>query len=145
MMTINPTQWRIIEEKLKSDFVHIEFQYKDHKINVVRSSIKEGKTALLVYLNGKIKAEWCRSEDEYIEPLVKLFWHQRHKSLYPPQIVKELEKMWGKRRVQREYKNLNEKITYYSPYFNKASVLVRQFKRIEGISVKQNEWITLQG
>ncbi|MEM8145630.1 hypothetical protein Q4R42_16860 [Morganella morganii subsp. sibonii] len=145
-MSITKEQWAGIEESLKAHYVVIKFQYQDTEIAVTRVSVSEGRTKLAVYFNGKISAAWGISDSEYFNPLCELFWSKRTKSLYSPAQIKALEKAYGKRAVKREIPDLYTKYTYYRPHFDKASVLVRQFRRIKGLTVEPpKEWVTLRG
>ncbi|WPA91027.1 hypothetical protein QS795_011070 [Providencia zhijiangensis] len=135
-MGISKEQWVKIEGDLKDYFASVDFQYKGIEIGVRRVSIGEGKTALAVFLDGEIRTGWGWTNSDVFNPLVECFWSKRQKSYYSPARVKKLEKIYGKRRVKKEISNLHEKLTWYHPYFSKASVLVRQFKRIEGLTLK---------
>ncbi|MGZ0011836.1 hypothetical protein [Providencia hangzhouensis] len=135
-MRISKEQWAKIEGDLKNYFASVDFQYKDTEVGVRRVSAGEGKTVLAVYLNSEICTGWGLPNSDAFNPLVEYFWSKRQKSLYSPKQVKELEKIWGKRHAKKEIPNLHEKLTWYYPGFSKASVLVRQFKRIEGLTLK---------
>lgn len=135
-MSISKEQWAKIEGDLKGYFASCTFQYKDIEVSVFRVSAGEGKMVLGVYLNGKIKISWGYREHVDFDPLTELFWHQRSKAYYTPKQVKQIEKIWGKRQGKKEFPKLHESFIWYQPYFSKASVLVRQFKRIEGLALK---------
>lgn len=135
-MSISNEQWKKIEEDLKGYFASVDFQYKDTEVSVRRVSAGEGKTALAVYLDSQIYTGWGRLNGDDFNPLVELFWSKRQKSLYSPTKVKKLEKAWGKRLVKKEIPNLHDKFTWYNPWFIKASVLVRQFKRVKELTLK---------
>nr|WP_305849330.1 hypothetical protein [Providencia sp. M-27] len=135
-MSISKEQWAKIEGDLKDYFASVDFQYQDTEIGIRRVSAGEGKTKLAVFLDGEICSGWGWPNSNVFNPLVALFWSKRQKSIYSPTKVKKLEKIWGKRRAKKEIPNLYEKLTWYQPYFSKASALVRQFKRIEGVTLK---------
>lgn len=135
-MSINKEQWEKIEGDLKDYFASVDFQYKGIEIGVRRVSIGEGRTALAVFLDGEMRSGWGWPNSDVFNPLVECFWSKRQKSYYSPTKVKKLEKIYGKRRVKKEISNLHEKFTWYHPYFSKASVLVRQFKRVKELTLK---------
>ncbi|MCD2529435.1 hypothetical protein LPL65_15510 [Providencia huaxiensis] len=135
-MSISKEQWEKIEGDLKDYFASVDFQYKGIEISVRRISIGEGRTALAVFLDGEMRSGWGWPNSDVFNPLVECFWSKRQKSYYSPTKVKKLEKIYGKRRVKKEISNLHEKFTWYHPYFSKASVLVRQFKRIKELTLK---------
>lgn len=143
-MSITKEQWAGIEESLKAHYVVIKFQYQDTEIAVTRVSAGEGKTVLAVWFNGKTHCAWGIPGSDNFNPLCELFWHKRTKSLYSPKRIKELQKAYGKRAAKRVIPNIEAKYTYYMPYFSKASVLVRQFRRIEGLTVDDRQkWMVL--
>ncbi|ENU1229329.1 hypothetical protein [Providencia rettgeri] len=135
-MSISKEQWEKIEGDLKDYFASVDFQYKGIEIGVRRVSIGEGRTALAVFLDGEMRSGWGWPNSDVFNPLVECFWSKRQKSYYSPTKVKKLEKIYGKRRVKKEISNLHEKFTWYHPYFSKASVLVRQFKRVKELTLK---------
>ncbi|MTC39269.1 hypothetical protein GKR70_12225 [Providencia alcalifaciens] len=134
-MRISKAQWVKIEEKLKEHFGCVKFQYQDTEVCVIRTYAGEGKTKLTVYLNDQICAGWGWTSCDVFNPLVEFFWSKRSTSIYKPKQVREFEKIFGKRGAKKEVPNLHKKITWYHPCFSKASALVRQFKRIEGLSL----------
>ncbi|WP_368890454.1 hypothetical protein [Morganella morganii] len=134
-MSITKEQWAGIEESLKSHYVRIKFFHHGTYIQVTRVSTGEGKTELAVYLDGVICVGWGFPDGEHFNPLCELFWHQRNKSYYTPKQIKDCEKALGKRQAKKTFPKLHQKLTYYTPYFSKASVLVRQFRRIDGLTV----------
>lgn len=138
-MSISKEQWMNIEKDLKDYFASVDFQYKDTEVSIRRVSSGEGKTELAVYLDSQIYSGWGRLKGDDFNPLVELFWCKRQKSLFSPTKVKRLEKIWGKRRAKKEIPNLHDKFTWYWPYFSKASVLVRQFKRVKELTLKVDE------
>lgn len=138
-MSITKEQWAEIEASLKSHYVHIKFCHHGTDIEVTRVSAGEGKTELAVYLDGKIGGGWGFPDSEHFNPLCELFWHQRNKSYYTPKQIKVWEKALGKRGAKKTLPKLHQKLTYYMPYFSKASVLVRQFKRVDGLTVAEEK------
>ncbi|ENS5448866.1 TPA: hypothetical protein ACGW2D_003924 [Morganella morganii] len=143
-MSIIKERWAEIEESLKADHVIIKFQYQNTEITVTRVSVSEGRTKLAVWFNGKIGGAWGLPDNKNFNPLCALFWHKRTKSLYPPKRIREMQKAVGKRAAKSVIPNPDAKFTYYMPYFSKASVLVRQFRRIEGLTVEEpEEWVVL--
>lgn len=145
-MSITKEQWAGIEESLKAHYVVIKFQYQDTEITVNRVSSGEGRTELAVWINGEIGGAWGIQGNENFNPLCEIFWHKHTKSLYTAKQIKALENAYGKRAAKREIPDLYTKYTYYRPHFDKASVLVRQFRRIKGLTVEPpKEWVTLRG
>lgn len=135
-MSISKEQWVKIEEDLKGYFASVDFQYGDTEVSIRRVSSGEGKTVLAVYLDSQIYSGWGRLNGDDFNPLVELFWAKRQKSIFSPTKVKKLEKIYGKRRVKKEVPNIHDKFTWYEPWFSKASILVRQFRRVKELTLK---------
>jgi len=135
---ITKEQWAAIEKEMAAGWVSIRFSYKGHEIGVSRERKSESTTVLVVYIDGVIKGGWaCRTDnkpDDMPEFLPQV-WSTKTISLYSPKKIAELEKSVGKRRAKQYFPNLHAKTQIYMPYFSKASVLCRQFKKLEGLEL----------
>ena len=68
--SISKEKWAEIETKLKGRFPNVKFKYKGKEISINRESESEGKTVLVVYIDGYIKGIWFQlSDEDLIEPL----------------------------------------------------------------------------
>ena len=137
-MTITKQDWIEIEEELKSMFVHIEFKLKDDVISVHRVQSGEGKTELGVYINHEIKGTWYLDDKERPACITDV-WCEKSKAIYKAKDIKEIEKILGKRAAKKQFPKLHERMVYWVPYFSKASVVVRQFKKIDGLTLIKKE------
>ncbi|PAJ68704.1 hypothetical protein CJF42_26260, partial [Pseudoalteromonas sp. NBT06-2] len=86
---------------------------------------------------GEIKGAWSLADHER-PACIENVWKEKIRSRYSPSAIKKLEKEIGKRNAKKHVPNLHEKYSYHVPYFSKASVLVRQFKKIEGLELIKN-------
>lgn len=138
---ITKEMWKKIEEEMAGTFVSVRFSYKGFEVSVNRVRVSESKTCLEVYIDGVIKGEWMAVWDEEKRKnrpaIIEDVWCLKTKAKYSARHKKGLEKIWGKRRLKKEYPDLNEKYLFHVPHFSKASVLCRQFKKLEGLELKE--------
>ncbi|SHO20125.1 Putative uncharacterized protein [Moritella viscosa] len=132
MSDITKAQWQDIERELTDWLPDVEFALDGFIINVSRQRISEQKAALVVYINGELKGDWMVNKDNR-PSIIPQVWKTKTRSLYSPSKVKKLEKEIGKRRAKQYIPNLHGKSSHLVPYFSSAAVLVRQFKKIEGL------------
>lgn len=146
-MTISKEQWKAIQTRLKEFVVHLEFSLSGHAITIQRVRKSESTTALAVYIDHEIKGNWISDlndispDDAFINGVVKQVWHHRFVSAYSRKSIQELEtlkKRIGVKRFKERFSTLDPKTignTYLTPYFGSSAVLVRQFKKIEGLQL----------
>ena len=135
---ITKEQWAAIEKEMSGGWVSIRFRYKGHEIGVSRERKSESTTVLTVYIDGVIKGAWACSPDKKPDDMPEFLpqvWSTKTQSLYSPKKIAELEKSIGKRKAKQYFPNLHAKVQIYMPYFSKASVLCRQFKKLEGLEL----------
>ncbi|MGL5007352.1 MAG: hypothetical protein ACRC53_08320 [Plesiomonas sp.] len=147
MMTISKEQWKAIQTRLKAFMVHLEFSLNGHAITIQRVRKSENTTALAVYIDHKIKGDWVGRIDEispddaFINCVVKQVWHHRFVASYNRKEIQQLEKVKkriGVKRFKELYSTTDPKtlgFTYLTPYFGSAAVLMRQFKKIDGLQL----------
>ncbi|PMM38427.1 hypothetical protein [Vibrio lentus] len=138
---ITKEMWAEIEAEMAGGWVAIDFNYKGHEVSVQRVRESESKTCLQVYIDGAIKGEWVNFtegkdgiSDKAPEILADV-WCLKTKAKYSTKHKKELEKIFGKRRVKKLYPDLHEILAFHVPNFSKSSVLCRQFKKLEGLEL----------
>lgn len=136
-MTITKEQWQAVEKELAAGWVNVEFQYKGFELAVARQRESESKTVLAVFINGEIKGAWMSLFNDVKDgpEIIKDVWKLTTKAKYKPAMIKDIEKIYGKRRAKKEYPDLHSRYEFFMPYFSKASVLVRQLKKLEGITL----------
>ncbi|MCY9855427.1 hypothetical protein [Vibrio mediterranei] len=134
---ISTEEWAAIQERLASGSPVCErFLYKGHKIQVQRVLVSESRTLLAVYIDGEIKGAWLLSDSKVERPtVIDDVWFLKTRSNYSSNYIREAEKAFGKRAVKKHIPDLHGKYQYRIPYFNKASSLVRQFKKLDGIAL----------
>ncbi|WP_311567262.1 hypothetical protein [Photobacterium arenosum] len=133
---ISKETWQKIEEELAQIWVQIEFEYQGYRLSVLRERHGEGKLVLTVYIDDVIKASWATENEERLA-IIPDVWRVRSKAYYSPAKVKKIEKDFGKRQAKKYFPNLHERYTWHEPYFPKASILVRQFKKLKGLKLME--------
>ncbi|MCR9935246.1 hypothetical protein NB618_02195 [Vibrio antiquarius] len=139
-MKISKDQWAELEEKMTYGYVDIKFKYKGFELSIQRVRTSESKSVLVVYINGSYKLSWglIDRESEDRPSILTEVWKQRSMAIYKPKEIKEIEKVWGKRQAKKDFPNLHGRHTWYDPAFPKASVLCRQFKKLEGLELVED-------
>ncbi|GLQ73285.1 hypothetical protein [Vibrio penaeicida] len=140
---ITKEMWEKIEAEMAGGWVDIAFSYKGHEVKVTRVRESESKTCLQVYIDGFIKGEWASFSagkngiSDKAPKILADVWCQKTKSIYSTKEKAALTKIYGKRRVKKECQDLHDKWIFYVPHFSKASVLCRQFKKLEGLELTE--------
>ncbi|NNU14420.1 hypothetical protein HL669_22725 [Vibrio parahaemolyticus] len=136
--------WADIQSQLEGFLASVSFKYKDHKISVVREYQSESSSKLAVYIDDQIKGAWIDLNfgkiGEVDKPkerpcVIDDVWMLKTKARYDNKFIASVEKIWGKREAKKRYPDLHSKRQFRWPYFNKASSVVRQFKKLEGIEL----------
>lgn len=144
MTSITKEQWQKIEEELSQHYVNVIFNYKGHEVKINRVRVSESVTNLVVWIDGKINNNWgCYhiltelgagdSGLNDVPTIISDVWRNRTKSKQSLKDVKYYEKMHGKRWCKKM--GIYDKRKYYEPLFPKSSVLVRQFKKLDGLEL----------
>ncbi len=133
---ISKEQWQEIEKNLTDRIFHKEtFALDGHVILVSKTFVSKNKLGFAVYVDGVIQlAQGSISRPEFNQVTHKV-WRKRQKAVYSPVKVKKLIKDIGKRRAKELFPNLEKVVTYYDPTFTSASTLLRQFKKLDGLTI----------
>ncbi|HFD4079507.1 TPA: hypothetical protein ACF3XT_002282 [Vibrio parahaemolyticus] len=140
MNTITKDQWKELEEKMTHGYVYTKFKYKGYELSIQRVRTAENKTALAVYIDGVINQGWGWKDRE-VEgkpTIVDDVWKTRTMAKFSTKNIKAIEKIYGKRRAKQEYPDLHDRREWLEPFFPKASVLCRQFKKLEGLELVED-------
>jgi hypothetical protein len=135
MMSISKEQWLAIEEELKGSYCQVDFKIDGHEVELRKRFVAENKIAIIAYVDGKVSGSDCLEDGDDFRPIVKKVHRARVKHHYSPAKKKKLEKDFGKRRVRKMIPNIDKTWTYYDASFPKASVLIRQYKKLEGLEL----------
>ncbi|EHK2923185.1 hypothetical protein J7Y46_003014 [Vibrio parahaemolyticus] len=128
---LTASDWQDVQGQLESIIASVSFKYKGHKITVAREYQSESSSKLAVYIDDQIKGAWVSFNfgeiGEVDKPkerpaVIDDVWMLKTQARYNKKFIASVEKVWGKRQFRW-------------PYFNKASSVVRQFKKLEGIEL----------
>lgn len=136
---ITKEQWEDIEKELSGIYGHVEFKLDDKKLYIAKQLVSENKLSLMVYIDGSINAIWGFPNEEKFLPLTEKVWHKKTRSLYTPTRKASIIKTWGKRAAKKDFPDLDKKMVYYNCYFEKFSVLKRQFSKIKELELIKSE------
>lgn len=134
---ISKEQWQEVEEELKGLFPTVKFRYQEHEVRVTRERKSESQTVLAVYVDGYIRGAWMLPSREGFDPIARQLWRTRTKGVYSPKMIKEIEKIWGKRQAKKRHPDLHGKREYFDPYFVTAASIVRQYRKLDGLELLQ--------
>ncbi|AYA40569.1 hypothetical protein HZS38_09245 [Xenorhabdus nematophila] len=138
-MSIDKSQWVKIADELQSLFCLIQFKYQDTVISINRGRVSESKTHLFVYIDSKLNIAGGDEQSEHYNPLTPLFWCSCSKPLYSKSRIADAEKMLGKRHVKKHMPYMYKKHTFLTPVFPNSTTLIRQYKKIEGLSLLESD------
>jgi hypothetical protein len=146
-MSISKEQWKTIEERLKAMWVDMKFDLNGHEISIHRARKSESRTVLEVFIDGVIKGEWMQNvdkldpADEFMNQVVKQVWFHKFFARFKAKELAQLEKYKkavGVRRFKAQWGDGDLKKQgwhYLMSHFGSAATLVRQFKKIEGLTL----------
>jgi hypothetical protein len=121
-------QWTEIQGQLNSQFTTTYLDCDGYLIaaRMVRS---KNKLVIQVYVDGYIDGKWIKSVktiDEFAE-VPKRFYRHARKNIWPRKLVKDMEKLLGKRRCKEEG-YYGERYTSF-PWFNSAETFISHLKK----------------
>ncbi|EOW9459294.1 hypothetical protein ACOCGI_000341 [Vibrio cholerae] len=147
---ITKEMWQQIEQEMSESWARIVFAYKGHQLTVSRVSVSESKTCLEVYVDGLIKGEWisfkgdnCLSDKAPV--ILPDVWCKKTKAKYSAKFKVRMTKIYGKRGVKKACPDLDESLVFYVPNFSKASVVCRQYKKLDGIELVSEHFVKAEG
>ena len=129
---ITKEQWEEIERLLRGPFGQVKFKLNEQEIALEKRFIKENVLIICVFIDGEMRQSMGWPGDDY-DPTVELIWNKRSHSVYPAKSKERLTKLYGKRRVKKEIKDLDKKIEWYEPFFKTFASVQRKYKKIEGL------------
>lgn len=144
---ITKEMWKELEGEMSGGWVNIVFAYKGHEVSIRRVRASESKTCLQIYIDGFIKGEWASFSgndgiSDKAPAILADVWCKKTKAKYDNKFKTSMTKIWGKRGVKMRYPDLNDKHVFHVPTFSKASVVCRQFKKLEGITLVKSDSLT---
>ncbi|EGR0523029.1 hypothetical protein FG062_01120 [Vibrio cholerae] len=147
---ITKEMWQQIEKEMSDGWVNIVFAYKGHELTVNRVRVSESKTCLQVYIDGFIKGEWVsfsgdKGFSDKTPAILPDVWGKKTRAKYNRRFKETMTRIWGKRGVKREYPDLDDSLVFHIPSFSKASVLCRQYKKLEGIELVSAHFVKAEG
>jgi hypothetical protein len=128
---LTPEEWKQIEEKLKLTYNTVKLKVDDYVISIALRRITQFKNALVVYVNGQIKGEWCNKECEESRRFYRKVTH----SVYSKKKKEVYMKLSKKLRNDLSI-DIDKKFSYYLPDWT-------SFKSLKKQLIEQNNSIEL--
>lgn len=113
-----------IEYELAVPYGMAKLKCDGFTVDVRAVLVKPLKYELMVYINGEFKAAWLLnggSEE------AKRFLRPVMRPKYPAKFRADMTKIWGKRKVLKEWPDLNDKDTRFAPTWLSAKQMLRHF------------------
>ncbi|EOW9438201.1 hypothetical protein ACOCGT_001187 [Vibrio cholerae] len=147
---ITKEMWQKIEQEMSGSWVSIVFAYKGYELTVNRVRESESKTSLQVYVDGEICGRWISFDgkggvSEKSPAILPDVWCKKTKAKYSARFKARMTKILGKRGVKKEWPDLDDLWVFHVPNFSKASVLCRQYKKLEGIELVSAHFVKAEG
>ncbi len=132
MTKLSKEDFERIQRELSTPYGMVDLDCDGYKIAVRIQQVKSLSYAPMVYVNGVIKGEWYRGDCEE----AKRFMCQRNRSVYTQKNKAGILKDFGKRGAKKYFPNLDDKHTYYVPYWRSVAAMLRHFCRTnESVSI----------
>lgn len=120
---ISAEQVASIERELNSAHGYIHLQCDDYRVSVQVSLLKTRTYVLFVYVDEWIRGEWLRDDCEQR----RRFMCAKSMALYSAKRRAEIIKAFGKRAAAKHFPRLNDRHTYWLPYWTSARSMLRHF------------------
>lgn len=137
--SISKEQWETIKAELQSHFCCVRFRYQDTVITVTRERQSESRTCLMVYFDGRCNIGWGNSRCDNYNPLTEHFWFTKTQRLHSAKHVAATEKALGKRYAKKHMPSLYQPFSYRTPLFASSTTLIRQFRKVPGLTLVTEE------
>ncbi|MFC0996935.1 hypothetical protein ACFGZ1_11200 [Pasteurella multocida] len=127
-MSISNEKWQEITIKLGM-LTSVAFMYGSHLIEV-KPKIYKGKIIWVVYIDACIKGEWVNKENQMFNVVAKV-WFKKSRHVFTAKEKRNYKGVIDK-------KMLNQKLYSLIPWFSSCSTLIRQFKKLDGLTLKED-------
>jgi hypothetical protein len=134
---ITDKEWEKIQKELLTRSPHVKFLLDDVEVVIKRVEKSEGVYHPFVFLNGDCKREWFSNNELTTKApaVAHLVYCKKKTALYAATTKKQISKELTKREIKSHYPDFNNQIEYLSPFHNKASSLIKQFRQVEDLIV----------
>jgi hypothetical protein len=106
---VTKEQWAEIERKLSHPYGDAHLMVDNYKLTLQVAKVKDLKYEIVWWVNGEFKGLWLTKDSEE----GRRFARPMSSAIFTPAKIKEIEKIFGKRRAAKEFPRLREKRTYY--------------------------------
>ncbi len=138
-MAISAEQWEVINTKLQNQFASVHFALDGRKITVQwrRSSRTRIQYSLFVFIDEKIRISTGWPSHGDYDSFVEKVWRKKTRttSLFKKQDLdgKSKRQIAIINKLKKEYPD--RVLVWYEPCFCTPGLLIRQYKKLEGLEV----------
>ncbi|MBN2752594.1 MAG: hypothetical protein JXQ84_07785 [Rhodospirillaceae bacterium] len=92
--------WQQLEHLLGEVFCHVKASADGYELTFIKTRDGE-RLVTVVYVNGRIKGDWCKAENEQpVHPEAR-FWFPKRGRIWPLKKYPELKKIFGKKKADQ--------------------------------------------
>lgn len=126
---VTPEIWEVIEKSL-SPWSNVKLKIdSDEIILKLHKNHKSYKYSIGVFINSVMKG--AETEENQ-----KKYWRVKQKAVFSGAKKKEIFKVFGKKNALKKFPRLNQKLTFYLPYFETFGQLKSKYKTLKATWLK---------
>ena len=134
-MTISAEQWDKAAKDLESFYSLVKFQLGDMTVTYVLERTSVFNNAIMTYVNGQFNPAWMQMKDSHPE---QQFLNTKWSYVWPAKSRKQAKKMSKKLRKEMGI-DPDKKAEFYVPTWTSISALIRHLKKIEGLTIVEEQ------
>lgn len=129
-MTISKEQWNQIEAELSRPFGNVDLVCDGYRVYATVGQVRILKYAVVVYVDGCIKGEWIKGEDER----ARKFYHEIKRFLYPAKARAEAKVRAKTRGTSADLKEVfthvaARQMSTWTPFWSNPRALCRHLRK----------------
>ncbi len=129
-MTISEEEWKQVATALACLYSKVEFKIGDVTVTYVLEQHTVFSNVISTYINGEFDWDWCSKKKSHP---AQRFLNTKWSYVYDASFRKKTKKL-SKKRLKALGVDPWEKIEIFSPYWTSISSLIRNLKKIEGLT-----------
>jgi hypothetical protein len=119
-------KWKQLDEQLKGVFGHATIMANGYEVYFVKRLDRSEKLVIETYVNGQIKGEWMKAENEKpLHPEAR-FFHPRKMAAWKKKAYPALKRLHGKKKADAM---ITPKVILFSPVWGSSRTLIAHLKR----------------
>lgn len=120
-------QWDKIAEDLNRLFNTVYLRCDGYLVTALLTRTQKTRLQIIVSVNGwEFRGDWFPTSDREMSEEARRFWFPRRKAKYTQKQIRQLEKIWGKRKCRAE--GFYDQFVMPMPIWNSANSFIRHLK-----------------